>query len=367
MELIYDFLHQVVEAEASDVHLKPGQPPIYRLEGHLSKADCEPLTAEDLNSFIHEILTDEMMAEYLQKKEIDFAWNFREDARFRVNLFCSGNDPTLALRFVKNQIPNFEQLHLPEVLKKISLTPRGIILLCGSTGSGKSTTLAAMVDHINTNEFRRIISIENPVEYLFLDKQCIISQREVGLDTPSFEIGFKNALRQDPDVIMIGEIRDKDSVATAMAAAETGHLILSTIHAENSPQAVSRILDMFPADERQQLRMVLANTLKGVISQRLVPDVNGRSRPAVEVMVSSPIVKKLIAEENLEALQTAIETGKEDGMQNFNQSLFEMAQAKIITEETALRFASNPESLRMNFRGIFLDNSRRIVGTSLKR
>jgi len=367
MELLKEFLHQIVDAEASDVHIKPGQPPVYRLDGHLAKAECEPLSAGDVNAFIAEILTPELMKEYLEKREIDFAWNFQENARFRVNLFCSGNQPTLALRFVKNHIPTFDQLNLPEVLKKIARFPRGIILMGGSTGSGKSTTLAAIVDHINSNDFRRVITIENPIEYLFTDKQCIISQREVGLDTPNFNSGFKNALRQDPDIVMIGEIRDRDSVATAMAAAETGHLILSTVHVENAAQAVSRILDMFGAEERTQIRMVLSATLKAVVCQRLVPDVNGRVRPAVEVMINTPIVKKLIADENIDSLHTAIETGKEDGMQNFNQSLFAMAQAGHITEETALRFASNPEALRMNFRGIFLDNSKRIVGSGLKR
>jgi twitching motility protein PilT len=364
MNLIKEFLAQAVEAQASDVHLKPGQPPIYRLQGQLAKADAPAVTVEDIQELVEEILSEEHKVEFHKRHEIDFAWNFRENARFRVNLFRSGGEPTLALRYVKNRIPSFEELNLPEILKQIALSERGIVLMGGTTGSGKSTTLAAMIQWINTHDFRRIITIENPIEYVFRDENSIISQREVGLDTVGFHTGLKNALRQDPDVVMIGEIRDRDSVATAMGAAETGHMIFSTIHIDTAAQAVNRILDLFPAEERTMMRMVLASTIKAVICQRLVPDVRGRVRPALEIMISTPIVRKLITEENNESLSTAIETGGEDGMCNFNQSLYAMYKAGHVDQETALMYASNPETLKMNFKGIFLDNSKRIVGRS---
>lgn len=362
MDLIYDFLAQAVHADASDVHLKVGQPPIYRLEGDLMKADAPPLSLEDLTAFVNDILSPQLRDIYLRNNEVDFAWNFAGSARFRVNLFSSGNEPTLAMRYVKNRIRTFADLHLPAILGEIAMYPRGIVLVGGTTGSGKSTTLASMLEHVNSNTFARIITIEDPIEYIFQDDLSIISQREVGFDTASFKLGFKNALRQDPDIIMVGEIRDPDSVGTAMSAAETGHLILSTVHVDSAAQVVSRILDMFPAEERMQWRLALANTLKAVICQRLVPDAYGKSRPAIEIMINTPIVKKLIIEENIERLNTAIETGGEDGMVTFNQSLYKLAQDKIITEETALMHASNPEALKMNFKGIFLDTSKRIIG-----
>ncbi len=362
MELIYEFLAQAVHADASDVHLKVGQPPIYRLEGDLTKADAPPISLEDLTNFVNDILSPQLKDIYLRNNEVDFAWNFAGAARFRVNLFSSGNEPTLALRYVKNRIQTFQDLNLPRILSDIAMFPRGIVLIGGTTGSGKSTTLASMIEHINSSEFRRIITIEDPIEYIFQDERSIISQREVGFDTASFKLGFKNALRQDPDIIMVGEIRDPDSVSTAMSAAETGHLILGTVHVDTAAQAVTRILDMFPAEERVQWRLALANTLRAVICQRLVPDVYGKSRPAVEIMINTPIVKKLIMDENLERLNTAIETGGEDGMMTFNQALFKMTKDNHITQETALLYASNPEALKMNFKGIFLDSSKRIVG-----
>jgi twitching motility protein PilT len=362
--LIKDFLAQAVEAQASDVHLKVGQPPIYRLDSRLAKADAATLTAEDLNELVQEILNPELRREFLEKKEVDFAWNFRENARFRVNLFCSGGEPTLALRYVKNRVPTFEELNLPDIMRQIALSERGIVLVGGTTGSGKSTSLAAMLNWINHHDFRRIITIENPIEYVFRDELSIISQREVGFDTLSFHSGLRTALRQDPDVIMIGEIRDRDSVATAMGSAETGHLIFSTLHVDNAAQSITRILDLFPAEERATMRLVLASTIRAVICQRLVPDVHGKVRPALEIMLNTPIVRKLITEENVEALSTAIETGGEDGMVSFNQSLYNLFKAGLVDQETALMYASNPETLRMNFKGIFLDNSRRIIGRS---
>jgi twitching motility protein PilT len=265
------------------------------------------------------------------------------------------------MRYVKTQVPSFEQLGLLPILKKIAESPRGIVLLAGSTGCGKSTTLAAMVEHINANFKRHIITLEDPIEFVFEDNQSVIEQREVGLDTLSFEAGLKHVLRQDPDVIMIGEMRDAVSFMAAMSAADTGHLVLSTLHTTTAGQSVTRILDFFKADEREQIRRQLAGTLQAVVCQRMAMTVNGTVTPALEIMINTGTVRKLIEENRLEKLGAAIETGLEDGMQNFNQALYTLVKERKITEKEALAKASNPQALEMNFKGIFLDEARRIL------
>jgi len=362
MDILFEFFMQAVEANASDIHLKVGQPPIYRLEGHLYKADAAPVTVDQLLELTNEILSPALKEQFEEHQEADFAWSLNENIRFRANLFASSGQPTLSLRYVKNAQHTFESLNLPPQLAKIAMSRRGIILLGGTTGSGKSTTLSAMIQYLNEREFRRIITIEDPIEYIFTDKLSVISQREVGFDTDTFQTGLRAALRQDPDVIMVGEIRDRASVETAISSAETGHLIFSTVHTDNSSQAVSRILDMFHSDERTQIRLAMSQTLQAIVCQRLVPDMNNRVRPACEILRNTPIVKKLLVDEDIEKLNIAIETGKEDGMMSFNQALYNLVKEGHVSQEVALRFASNPESLHMNLRGIFLDNSSRIVG-----
>ncbi len=362
MDTLIHFFMQAVEAEASDIHLKVGQPPIYRLEGQLYTADAPPVTVESLVELTDEILTEQMKEQFLKNEEVDFAWNLNDKVRFRANLFMSSSEPCLALRYVKSAQHDFTKLNLPNQLQKIAMARRGIVLLSGTTGSGKSTTLSAMINFINEREFRRIITVEDPIEYVFRDRKSVISQREVGFDTESFEKGLRASLRQDPDIIMVGEIRDQDSVETAITAAETGHLIFSTVHSENAVQGVLRILDMFPTHSRPQIRLALSQTLKSIICQRLVTGIDGKARPACEIMINNALIRKLILEENPEKIHSAIQAGKEEGMQSFNQALYDMVQAGVIDEETALRYASNPEALRMNLRGIFLDSGTRIVG-----
>jgi len=362
MDTLIEFFVQAVESDASDIHLKIGQPPIYRLEGHLYKADAPPVTRDQILELVSEILTPQLKEQFDRNQEADFAWNLSERIRFRANLFSSNGDPTLSLRYIKNAIHTFETLNLPEQLAKIAMTRRGIVILAGTTGSGKSTTLGAMINYINDREFRRIITIEDPIEYLFKDHMSVISQREIGFDTDSFQSGLRAAMRQDPDIIMVGEIRDRNSVETAITAAETGHLIFSTVHAENSVQGVLRILDMFSPDERPQIRLAISHTLQAMICQRLVPSVNGRVRPACEILRTNALVRKLIQEESVDKMAAAIETSKEEGMQSFNQALYQMIKDGVVDQETAMRFASNPEALHMNLRGIFLDAGHRIVG-----
>src|SRR5206468_4225984 len=247
------------------------------------------------------------------------------------------------------------------VLRQIAESPRGIVLLSGSTGCGKSTTLAAMVEHINSHSKKHIVTMEDPIEYVFEDNQSVIEQREVGLDTLSFEHALRHVLRQDPDIIMIGEMRDALSFQAAMSAADTGHLVLSTLHTTNAAQSVGRILDFFKAEEREQIRRQLAGTLQAVICQRMAASVAGSMTPALEIMVNTATVKKLIEENRLDKLQAAIETGGDDGMINFNQALFQLVKDGKVTEKEALAKATNPQALEMNFKGIFLDEGRRIL------
>jgi twitching motility protein PilT len=277
-------------------------------------------------------------------------------------LFQQRGQWALAMRHGKTSVPSFEQLGLLEQIKQIAESPRGIVLVAGSTGSGKSTTLAAMVEHINGNFKKHIITLEDPIEFVFEDNQCVIEQREVGLDTQSFHHALKNVLRQDPDIIMLGEMRDAVSFAAAMSAADTGHLVLSTLHTTTASQSVNRILDFFKAEEREQIRRQLAATLRGVICQRMVTNVENKMTPALEILINSPLVKKMIEENRLDKLASAIETSVDDGMITFNQSLFNLVKSGRVSEKEALAKASNPQALEMNFKGIFLNEGGRIVG-----
>jgi twitching motility protein PilT len=266
------------------------------------------------------------------------------------------------MRYVKTHVPSFEELGLLPILKTIAESPRGIVLLSGSTGCGKSTTLAAMIEHINAHGKKHIITMEDPIEYVFEDNQSVVEQREVGLDTLSFDHALRHVLRQDPDVIMIGEMRDAGSFSAAISAADTGHLVLSTLHTTNASQSITRILDFYKADEREQVRRQVAGTLQAVICQRMVSTIRGGMTPAQEVLINTGTVRKLIEENRLDKLPAAVETGVEDGMQTFNQALFQLVKDGIVTEKEALAKATNAQALEMNFKGIFLDEARRILG-----
>jgi len=296
-------------------------------------------------------------------KEVDFSYFIPNLGRYRVNVFCQRGELCIAMRYVKAHIPSFADLNLPEHLGTIANAENGIILVSGATGCGKSSTMAAMLEHINLTEKCHVITLEDPIEFVFEDKQCIIEQREVGLDTLGFERALTHVMRQDPDVIMIGEMRDSQSFMAALAAADTGHLVLTTLHTTTAYSAIGRILDFFPAEERDQIRRQMAANMRAVICQRLIPAIAGSVVPAVEIMINSPVVRKMIEENKLDKLFAAVETGTDDGMQTFNQSLFKLVKAKKITEENALLKATNSDALRMNFRGIFLDESRRILAS----
>ncbi|MFA5043697.1 MAG: PilT/PilU family type 4a pilus ATPase [Kiritimatiellia bacterium] len=362
MSIVHDILAQAVAMDASDVHLKAEAQPFFRVRGALAESGLPKLSGADLKRIVADILPDHLKSKPEPDLEMDFSHYEEGVGRFRVNVFMSRHIPTLAFRYVKTKIPTIAELRLPPILENLALKDSGIILLCGATSSGKSTTLAALLDCINRRQCCRIITVEDPLEYIFTDMRSVITQREVGLDTPSFHSALKHVLRQDPDVIMIGEMRDAISLSVALSAAETGHLVLSTLHVNTAAQSVHRILDFFPNSERDQVRMTLAGNLEAVLCQRLAPAKQGGVIAAVEVMINTPTVRKLISENKLDTLQAAIETGAEDGMQTFNQALLKLIKSGIVTEKNGLACSPSPEQLKMNLQGIFLDEGRRILG-----
>ncbi len=361
--MIREILSAAIAAKASDIHLKPDQPPGFRVSGTLLPSkDFAPLTAEQMRAIVKEITPTRLWTTYEQEHEIDFSHTEPDVGRFRVNIFDAQGIPALAMRHVKDRIPTFEELRLPEIMHTIVKARHGIVLLAGTTGSGKSTTLAAMIGTINRTRPCRIITIEDPVEYMFQDEKAMITQREVGIDTQSFTNSLKHMMRQDPDVILIGEMRDAVSIRTAFLAAETGHMVFSTLHAGTADLAVPRIINVFPANEQDNVRAALAANLHAVICQRLIPDVDGGVIPAVEVLINTSTVRKLINQNRLNHLATAIQGGREDGMQSFNHSVYEHIINGKITETEGMSAAGNPEALRMNLQGIFLDEDARIIG-----
>ena len=361
MELFYKILKTAVAGGASDVHVKIGTPVVFRINRELLAIECPCPSEVWMNKVVQHIAPAHLKTRLEQEREIDFSYFVPGIGRFRTNLFQQRGHWCLAMRYVKTVVPKFEELGLLDQIRQIAESPRGIVLVAGTTGCGKSTTLAAMIEHINANFKKHLITLEDPIEYVFEDNQCVIEQREVGLDTLSFEHALKHVLRQDPDVIMIGEMRDSTSFTAAMSAADTGHLVLSTVHTTNASQSVSRILDFFKAEEREQIRRQLADTLQAVICQRMVTTLGDSMTPALEIMINTPTVKKLIEENRLDKLAAAIETGTEDGMINFNQALYNLVKQGKVTQEEALSKATNRQALEMNFKGIFLDEGRRIL------
>ncbi len=361
MEMFHRILKTAVEGGASDIHIKIGTPVIFRINRQLIAIECPFPTDDWIKNVVQQISPPHMLKRIEQEREADFSYYMPNIGRFRTNLFQQRGQWCLAMRHVKSSVPSFEELGLLDQLKKIAESPRGIVLVAGSTGSGKSTTLAAMIEYINANFKKHIITLEDPIEYVFEDNQSVIEQREVGLDTLSFHHALKHVLRQDPDIIMVGEMRDAVSFTSAMSAADTGHLVISTLHTTNAAQSVGRILDFFKGDDREQVRRQLAATMQAVICQRMVTTVSGGMTPAMEIMINTPTVRKLIEENRLDKLGAAIETGNDDGMLNFNQALFNLVKQGKVSEQEALLKASNPQALEMNFKGIFLDEGRRIL------
>jgi twitching motility protein PilT len=361
MELFHKILKIAIDGAASDIHIKIGTPVIFRINRELVAVECPFPTAEWMKKVVETIIPVHLKKRLDEEREVDFSYFIPEVGRFRTNLFQQRGQWCLAMRHVKTHVASFEQLGLLEQIKQIAEAPRGIVLVAGATGCGKSTTLAAMLEHINGNFKKHVVTLEDPIEFVFEDNQCVIEQREVGLDTQSFHHALRNILRQDPDIIMIGEMRDDISFAAAMSAADTGHLVLSTLHTTNAAQSIIRILDFFKADEREQVRRQLAATLRGVICQRMVTSVQNTMTPALEILINSPLIRKMIEDNRLDKLAAVIETSADDGMITFNQSLFNLVKSGRVSEKEALAKASNPQALEMNFKGIFLNEGGRIV------
>ena len=351
-----DILAVAVRGLVSDIHLKAGLPPIYRVEGQLLPVkDSQPLTRQDMEKIFAAAMTDTQRARFEKSPEVDFAIGIEGFGRFRANAFHQRGSVGLALRAIPANVPTIDQLHLPKVLEQMALEERGLILATGTTSSGKSTTLASMIDHINATSSNHIITIEDPIEFLITEKHSVVNQREVGVDAGSFSQALRAALRQDPDVILVGEMRDLETIETALIAAETGHLVLSTLHTADATETVNRILAVFPPHQQAQVRIQLASVLRGVISQRLVSRADGKGRvPAVEVLRMTAHVRELIEDPaRTRELPDAIAQGHDTyGMQTFDQSLMQLVQRRIISIEEATRQASNPADFALRVSGI---------------
>jgi twitching motility protein PilT len=343
-------LRELVEKEGSDLHLKVGSSPLYRVNGELLlDHGVEQLSAQDTEGALRALLSDEVkLAEFAQEHEVDFSFEIADVARYRINAFQQRGVISMACRAIPHHISTIEELSLPDVVRELAEEERGIVLLTGTTGSGKSTTLAAMIDHMNETMSKHIVTIEDPIEFVHSDKRSAINQREVGMDTASFKRALRRVLRQDPDVILVGEMRDEETVQTALSAAETGHLVLSTIHTVDATESINRMLDFFPPHQHGQARSMIAGTVKGVISQRLVPGADGGRVAVCEILRMTGRVRDMIVDpEQTGKLVEVITSGGYYGMQTFDQALFGHVKAGRVTFEDAMHVASSPHDFKL--------------------
>ncbi len=341
---------------ASDIHLRAGQPPLLRLHGELKRVnDVGALSAADLDALVARLLSPAQHERLKRDLEVDVAWQIPEVGRCRASVFRQRGSTGLALRLIPATVPPLETLRLPASVAALSEESRGLVIVTGATGSGKSTTLAALVDQINRTRAVHILTIEDPIEFVHTDARAVISQREIGFDTPSYASGLKSALRQDPDVILVGEMRDIETIETALIAAETGHLVLSTLHTLDAAETITRVISVFPPHHQAQVRLQLARVLRAAVSQRLLPRADGTGRAlAAEVLISTPFIKDAIADrDKVASIPTAIASGgSEYGMQTFDQSILELCQRQIVSVDEALRWVTNVDEFKMRLRGI---------------
>lgn len=347
-----ELLEIVVENNASDLHLAVGLPPVMRLDGELKAMRYTPFSPEVSQRMIYDILTDEQIQRFETDLELDCSYQLRKVARFRVNVFKDRGTVAAAFRLIPTKIPTIQQLGLPPVIERLARRPRGLLLVTGPTGSGKSTTLAAMIHQINNERAEHIITIEDPIEYLHTHKKCIINQRELGQDTHAFQNALRASLREDPDALLVGEMRDLETMKLAMTCAETGHLVLATLHTNSAAESVDRIIDVFPADEQEQIRVQLSNNLIGVVSQQLLPRAGQPGRvAAIEVMVATSAIRNLIRENKAHQMTSIIQTSAQEGMQTMDQALRDLYQQSLITYELAMQRSQNPQELEKLIRG----------------
>ena len=341
-----DLIDIVITENGSDIHLSLGSHPIIRVAGALIPLVKKPiLTATDVQGFLRALISKEEEEKFMRSHEVDFSFAAQRGVRFRGNAFFQKGSVSVALRHIPNTIRSFTELNLPPILETFAQRPQGFFLCVGPVGQGKSTTLAAMIDLINSTRSEHVVTIEDPIEYIFEPKKCLIEQREVGIDTVDFYTGLHSAFRQDVDVIMVGEMRGHETISTAVTAAETGHLVFSTLHTNNAAQTIDRIIDTFPAEQQDQIRTQLSGSLAGIFSQRLIPRISGGLIPAYELLINNSAVSNLIRERRTHEIQTVIETGMEHGMIDMNRSLVELVQKGEVTVENAFAYSTNPKGL----------------------
>jgi len=353
-----DLLGVLLENKGSDLHIQSGEVPIGRINGDLGRFEMPALTDNDVMSLVREVLgSDEKVKEFQSTKDCDAAIAIPDLGRFRVNLFYQRNRPGLVLRTIGTKIPTIEQLELPAVLKTIAAANDGLVLVTGATGSGKSTTLAALIDHINATQACHIMTLEDPIEFVHGNKLALINQREIDVDSSTFASALKHVLRQDPDVILIGEMRDSESASVALTAAETGHLVFGTLHTQDAPESLERLINLFPTDRITQVRMQLSLGLRAIICQKLLPRTGGGRTAALEIMINSPRIKKLVLEGDTTKIPAAIQASRSDGMQTFNQALVDLVKGGKVEEAEALKYSPKPDELKMNLKGIYSGTS----------
>ncbi|MEW9123780.1 MAG: type IV pilus twitching motility protein PilT [Thermotaleaceae bacterium] len=343
---VLELLTKTIEAKASDLHITVGSPPIIRVNGKLIAIGDVKLMPDDTKGIVHQMMTPEQIIQFKDKGELDFSFSNPGLGRFRVNVYKQRGTCSMALRVVTLQIPTMEELGLPPVMKELAQKKRGLILVTGPTGSGKSTTLASMIDYMNQNRTEHILTLEDPIEYLHKHSKSVVNQREIGNDSFSFANALRAALRQDPDVILVGEMRDLETISIAVTAAETGHLVLSTLHTIGAAKTIDRIIDVFPPHQQQQIKVQLSSVLEGVISQQLLPKADGSGRiAAFEVMITNPAIRNLIREGKTHQMQTSIQTGGKSGMQTMDASLINLFQRRLISRNALEKYAVDYEMI----------------------
>jgi len=351
ISFMHDLLRMMVSKDGSDLFITTGSPPAMKVDGKVTTVSKQKLSPNHTQMLTRSIMNDKQVSEFEEKQECNFSIALPGVARFRVNAFVQRGSSGMVLRIINSVIPSFEELNLPSILRDIAMTKRGLVIFVGGTGSGKSTSLASMVDYRNQNSHGHIITIEDPVEFIHDHGNCLVTQREVGVDTESYEIALKNTLRQAPDVILIGEIRDRETMEHAITFAETGHLCLSTLHANSANQALDRIINFFPDERRTQLLMDLSLNLKGLVSQRLIPKIDGAGRiPAIEIMLNTPLMADLIFKGDVHEIKSLIAKSNEAGMKTFDQALFDLYEEEKITFEDALRNADSVNDIRLRIK-----------------
>lgn len=343
---IMELLAFATKESASDVHISSGEPPMIRIHGDMRKIDMPPLMREDVHTVLYNILNDQQRKAYEEHYELDFAIAITGVGRFRVNAFLQNRGESIVFRTIPEKIPLLEQLNMPPIVAELTKKEKGLILLTGPTGSGKSTTLAAMLDLINREYKCHILTIEDPIEFVHKSKNSLVNQRELGSNTHSFANALRSALREDPDVILVGEMRDLETISLALTAAETGHLVLATLHTSSAPKTIDRIIDVFPAEQQQQIRTMLSESLQAVIAQQLIKRKEGLGRiAALEIMIGTPAVRNLIRENKIAQIPSALQTGRQHGMQTMDQALLDLCRNSLVSKESIRNFVSTPSAL----------------------